>query len=487
MTELIHAKLDRPGIIGWLVSHFLNILPAAIALGVLFLPPFFHDVPLPEGQLLVWRDSVSGSFNASSQFLWWWILMVYILFFSLWNLRTFRPRELVFSKIRKPEPRDAAWITSLLLLGFASIISIRYWLDYEQIARTTDSLVLLFGVLLHQGLMWLVARRTAPQADRLRNCLMNGFVLSSFLCLLLTPLKPGREILYHGQLRWSGIYSSSNEFGLLMAVTFMLVVARAWSYARTRRLGLTVFYILPFAASALCVMRSYSRGAWTSLLAGFLFLGWNRLRRIYLEVSNPVPSPVAVNSQWARKVMVWGVAGILIGFCLSCGVKKALKSNLAGMQRIFSPFNEADFSSRNRIASYQDGINMLMDKPLTGYGGRNIVAVHDDLYLQSGLSDGEAIVLNDFLMLALRFGIPTIALFSLFIWISLSMRSSGWRRYESDGNEWNNNIMWCRMATLMLAVGFVFSGGIFRLAPGGAFWLFLMLSMELEAIAIPDK
>lgn len=100
--------------------------------------------------------------------------------------------------------------------------------------------------------------------------------------------------------------------------------------------------------------------------------------------------------------------------------------------------------------------------------------------------------LNDFLRLTIQFGLPTIAILVASVWIWLSSRmdtgnespaSSARLPHGTAAQSSREDIILCRMATIMLAVGFIFTSGICRLAEGGAFWLFLTLSMELEAIA----
>lgn len=338
--------------------------------------------------------------------------------------------------------------------------------------------MLLSGILLHQGLLRLATFPKTPVGNRLRGLLVSEFILLGALCLLLTPLNPRMEIYYHGRLRWIGIYASPNEFGLMMAVIFVLAAGRGWSYKRERRIGLTVVYSLLAVLSAICVIKSYSREAWISILAGCLFFLWANWKGRFSMIRDSKPF-VSIKSRWAQKALWWGVAGILIGFASAYAIKRASQSKTVVVQRVFSAFNRADFSSRNRLDSYQDGINMLLDHPLAGYGWQDVIAIHSGLYLQPGLYDGSALRLNDFLMFALRFGLPTLMIFALFAWYWLLARP------KAEPQSWNNDIVLCRTAVLMFAVGFIFSDGLCRLATGGGCWVFLTLAMDFDSVSWP--
>ncbi len=463
-------------------SWFYYVPLSVIILIVLFFSAFFRDILLPKGSLSgIWRDSILATLNGSNQYIWCGTFAIWGGLFLACNLRKFQPRRLKLSELLKPEPRDAIWITSLLLCCLIAVLSIRYFLEYQNAAAGTDTSVLLFVMLLHQALVWSSNFVKVPVANKQRRFLLDGFIFVGCFCVLLMPFNIKRETFYHGQLRWSGIYSTPNEFGLIMAVILMLAAVRVWNYAWNRRFAPAAVYVAPAVISGFCVMKSYSREAWVCILVGSLFLAWNGMRRKFSEFQNS-SQLMSIESRWIRKTLLWGCVGILIGVCSLCAIKRVSQSRMLVAQRLFSAFNRADFSSRNRLASYQDGINMVMDRPLAGYGWGHLVAIHNNLYLQPGLYDGQALVLNDFLRLALRFGIPTFVIFVLFAWVWLSARP------KTKLQPLNYDIVLCWTVVLMFAVGFIFSDGLCRLASGGSFWLFLTMAMDFESlVASPQK
>jgi hypothetical protein len=456
-------------------SSFFRMLILSFVLGVLFFSAILRDIKSPAGTFSSWQNAFLSTFRVSDQFYWLGVLLAYTAFFAVINLLTYWPSRLRSLEFWNPKPRDAIWISTLLLSCMTAMIAARYFLNYGNAADSTDTLVLLIGILIQQGLLRLLPSERIQAAIGQRRFLIDAYVLIGCLCLLLTPLNPRQGFFYHGQPRWSGIYSNPNEFGMIMAVIIVLAAGRVWKYARSARLGRASVYVLPMIFSGVCVIKSYSREAWVSVSAGLLFLAWSKMRHKLKEAGNFTASANS-GSRWERKAMLWGGAGLLMGICLTGAIKTVSQSRLALVQRAFSAFSQVDFSSRNRLASYQDGIDMLLDKPLAGFGWQDLVAIHDHLYLQPGLSDGTALKLNDFLMFALRFGIPTLAVFILFIrfWFLAPARALPKR--------WNDDMALSQAAVLMLAIGFVFSDGLCRLAPGASFWLFLTLAMDFEAI-----
>lgn len=460
------------------------VMPAVL-LCILFLSAFLRDVPLAEGILSDCRNEVNATFDVSSQYIWCGVLTSYCFILAMLNWKRFPPRRIKLSGLWRPAERDAIWISSLLVFCVLIYALARYWLQYEQAGRDTDALVLLFCVLLNQWLIWMMRECDRDAANRFRSRFVGAFILLGCLCLLMSPLNPKPNVLfdgpflYHGRIRWTAIWQSPNAFGFLMAVIFMLSIGRAWQAARRARDASWALYLLPVAISGVCVVKSYSRGAWISTLCGVSFLIWNGFGRRPAGKDHPA---FAGQPRLAKNVFLCVMVGMIVGLSLGFGLKRLSHLQIPIVQRAVSAFGKRDFSSLNRIASYQDGINMLMDHPMAGYGWEDVVAIHTALYLQPGLTDGSPLKLNDFLMLALRLGLPMFAIFLLFIRVWLS---AGTRNKEFTAQNGRHDILLCRMATMMFAVGFLFTDGLFRLTFGGSFWLFLTLSFDFGAITPP--
>ena len=457
-----------------------HIVPA-IVLCVLFLSTFVRDIPLNGGALASWRGELIAVFNVETQFWLCGCVVAYLLFFVIANWTTYPPRRIQFHHPGHLDERNGLWIANLLLLPILVCALSRYVLQYKEAGGGTDAMVLLVCVVLNQWLVWIVAGNKRDTVERTRKSFIGVFILLGCVCVFLTPLVPDPNTIfrgqyrYHGEVRWSGIWLNPNIFGLLMSVVLIFSIARAWNALKKAAYPEAMLWSIPAAIAVASVVKSYSRGAWVTTACGLLFLFWKSFNLRTNDVAEP---DMPAQRFRPGKLLLWGAVGFVIGFVLICGLKVAADGQISFAQRILSVFSNRDFSSQNRLASYQDGINMLLDHPWAGYGWDNIIAIHTALYLQSGLSTGDAIKLNDFLMFALRFGVPIFALFLFYLWFWLASGDKAREHTQTD----NSDILLCRTATLMLAIGFMFTDGLFRLATGGAFWLFLTLSFDFAAL-----
>jgi O-antigen ligase len=187
-----------------------------------------------------------------------------------------------------------------------------------------------------------------------------------------------------------------------------------------------------------------------------------------------------------------------LGFLLAGVLKRAAELEIPAVQRVLSPFKDYDFSSRNRLAAFQDGLEMLFDRPVQGYGWRNIMGLHDSLYLRPELAEGSALRLNDFLIIGIRLGIPSV--FALFFfgafWLNIGaskLRETGLpaANKQSPADSFasiflkaeRQDLLLCRAAVLTFAIGLLFNDGLLRLAIGGPLWLFLTFSVDLQEIS----
>lgn len=459
-----------------------HIIPSVV-LSVLFLSAFLRDVPLNLGAIASWRRDIVDVFNVETQFWLCGAVGVYLLFFIAANWRAFAPRDISGIRSALSEGHTRVWLANLLLLPILVCVGTRYVRQYKEAGGGTDALVFLICVLLNQWLIWVLGgRRDNDIAGRARSSFVTLFTVFACACAFLTPLVPDPNSVFHGQyryheqVRWSGIWQNPNIFGLIMAVALMFSLARAWSALKKAAYVELMFWSIPAAIAGASIVKSYSRGAWAATVCGIAFFVWNSLDQKLPDLRDETISPQPVRF---RKLLVWASLGFVIGFVLVCVLKFAANAQVSFAQRIFSIFSNRDFSSQNRLASFQDGINMLLDHLWIGYGWDNIIAIHSALYLQSGLSTGEAIKLNDFLMLALRLGLPLFAVFLFYLRVWL-LRGDKDRALRSICDA---DILLCRTATLMLAISFMFTDGLFRLVSGGSFWLFLTLSFDFASLS----
>ncbi len=444
-------------------QNWVVLALCAVILIVLCDSTITRDIRVSHALFNRWRNVVLDTFNITYQFFWSIIFLIYIIELSRSNIQKVTGKKGISLSFLNPVEPVAPIVYSFL---FSLLVATRYFLEYRQAAAGTDTLVLLCGSLIYQAAIWLLTSKRTNDPDHARNVFIDGFVLLGCLSLALSPLNPVRPFFYHGHSRWCGIFSTPNSLGMFASVLFMLSAGRAWIQVAKKRYGRAAIYVIPLVISSICVVKSYSRGAWVAITCGLIFLWWTSFR----APSEQSVDEVCSNKRRWKRIGCFALVGLLLGTSLSYGVKKALNFHVAVVEKIAVTFDPNDFSSRNRLASYQDGINMLVDRPLAGYGWQSIPKVHSELYLQPGLAEGQALALNDFLKLALHLGLPGLALLAVLIWATFFGRSKG------ANPSCNMTLILCRMVVVILFVSFNFSDGLLRLSLGGSFWLFLALS-----------
>ena len=220
--------------------------------------------------------------------------------------------------------RDVAVIAGIALFATGGLT---YALQYDQASKSSNTLLLCFGITLHFGFrFW-----RAIEVERTRPFNLASVVLAFTLILLVITTVWHSESIqsfeYRGQARWSGLWDNPNTFGVLMGVGVALsaglimshVMRHLSSDARETARHLTpalspaeaergtehptlnpqaaklnvrsfasrVTRCLPLplllAAGAICgvgLVRSYSRGAWVGALAGLSYLVWERITHL---------------------------------------------------------------------------------------------------------------------------------------------------------------------------------------------------------------
>jgi O-antigen ligase len=464
-----------------LLKRFYSVCAPSIVLGVLMFiilfGEFLRDVSL-DGVILQARDSFVILFDPPFQGLVVACLSAYIVLFAMLTWRDFQPNNVGLGFVGGSGKNNILWCSNIALFLVLIIVWVRYVGDYANAATATDTVVLLVGIMLNQSLVWVLGGRTAQIVRRTRKRAFAIFVALGLGALLISSMSSSfnsvehGQFFYHGETRWMGIWQNPNRFGLLTSVMCISCVFRVWHEGK-RNAALASFYFVASVVFFTCVVKSYSRGAWIAGAAGALFI---ILRSVDLNTKARMVR-AALTSQKLRNFAVTGVACFVFGYFLVLVGDVGTRCEIPIAQRICAAFGNRDFSSENRVAAYRDGINMILDRPLTGYGWNSIFAVHNALYLQSGLLDGGPLLLNDFLMFALRFGLPAFAAFTIFLWQYLAAANSQNKeiRVQTDA-------VLCQAAAVTFAVGFVFNDGLFRLATGGAFWLFLTLGLDLSAM-----
>ncbi len=374
---------------------------------------------------------------------------------------------------------------------------------------SNQALVLLGGATLGQATAGLASRRSKHQITGQKTDFTHSIVVVAILLLSLASLFKGRSyspFQYRDQVRWVGIWSNPNIFGLLMAVGITLALGQAaqnlgpgapgvkprafklgsreprpaknevWSWPK----------ILPFIAAASFMawglLQTYSRGAWIASVVGIGFLFWSKAHPIspLLRQTRCPMSKVEDESHFLRGPFIsrlkrnWIPAALILLSVLVLTFWQFRQAGSRPVRRVFSAVNAVDFSWRNRIAAWKGALRIAAESPWFGRGWNQPELIYENYYMPGKLSEGKAIEMNDYLMLAATLGIPALFCFGMYVWQSLIKNAKlKMQNKEDTEEEWLKTT--CRAGAIVLLVGFWFDGGLFKLATGSTFWILLEL------------
>ncbi|MFM2296034.1 MAG: O-Antigen ligase, partial [Verrucomicrobiota bacterium] len=305
------------------------------------------------------------------------------------------------------------------------------------------------------------------------------------------------QYLYHGVLRWSGVFENPNLLGLSAAVGLVLAVGLgvgkvadgSWQLVvgSWKNILLLLFCI---AAAILCsvgLFKSYSRGAWLAAAVGVGYFLWNAgARSQEPEVRSQKPEGSAssivyrLSSRffaWLRKNR-WSFA-VIFASCVVIAFWQLRFTEFRPAQRLVSVGNANDFSWRNRVAAWQGAVQLMADRPWGGWGWGQVENAYQKNYLPARIDSPAAIQMNDYLMLGAAAGIP--ALFFFVGYLVVSSRGQGPAfAAAASGNSSPALFFATRGAAIVLLVGFWFDGGLFKLPTGVTFWFLWETSRFLQ-------
>jgi O-antigen ligase len=391
----------------------------------------------------------------------------------------------------------AVWLVCGMAIGI-----VVYAFDYSP---STPALMLLTGAVIGQGTdVRRMFRRGDPNGASANRFVV--FILLLFVMLLFVASfgvsDSSRILQYHDRQRWSGPWGNPNIAALLMGTGIVLAAGyivssfklRVSSSNGDRWPWIRAILFLATTAMVRGLLLSYSRGAWLATVVGVGYLG-----------TQVFSFRLSLFSQWIRRN-----PSVLSAIILSVGILtfwEFRQTEWHPVQRAFSAANLADFSWRNRIAAWEGALQITAEHPWLGTGWNKSESLYDWYYLAPKLSEGGAIELNDFVVLAATLGIPALFCFGIYFWQSLfggtKLGARGARRGEKEGghqvrsaecgvrnsvngeggSEMEDNkqaeLHWlkttCRAGAIVLAVGFWFDGGLFKLATASTFWILLEL------------
>ena len=332
--------------------------------------------------------------------------------------------------------------------------ALAYARSYDLAAKSTDALLLFFGITLFLGVrFWQAVELNRSQRFDLAGAVV--VLVLGLLCLgAVWHPEAFQSFQYRGTARWSGLWDNPNTFGVLMAVG--VVLATGWAVsgvkcqvsgdekAEIRKwkagIGRWVGIALLVGAAGVCgvgLVKSYSRGAWLGVACGLGFIGYQvvscqvsgaaRTESRKLKAEIPFSSCVS----WFTRNWL-SVAAILVSVLL-IGFWNLRHAEGRFARRMASLANAQDFSARNRLAAWVGSLQMLADKPWLGFGWNQPERDYEEWYCPAKIPEAMAIQLNDYFTLGTTLGIPALVCFLAFVGLILTRSAEcGMRNEETE-------------------------------------------------------
>lgn len=390
----------------------------------------------------------------------------------------------------RAEARDAAIDSALLLVTFICS-SLWYVAGYPGSIAHGDCVVLLFGMTIGQAIRAFGSHRPG-NGTIVMSTLMPALLVILAVAALVRP-NMGVAFYYRERLRWTGPWDNPNTFGVLMGAGLVLALGLLWKRRLMRRGFCSVedamtqpppgglrdwrawACLMAAGACLIGLVMSFSRGAWVAAGCALIYLAGTGVRAA--AASNPADG--------CRAIIVGRLVPWLGPFCVvlvSIGVLafwnfRSTEEPL--VRRVFSVGNLNDFSWRNRVNSTIGALQIMGDHPLAGLGWNQPEGTYNELYRPFRLTEGMAIVLNDYFVIGMTLGIPAMLCLLAYIWRRFR---SGHRAFmDRSGristHDWD--MLTCRAAFLVLLIGFIPERGLFYLAAGVPFWILLELGASV--------
>lgn len=375
----------------------------------------------------------------------------------------------------------------ILLAAFVVLCLVRYAWNYSAAVKSLQLPVLLAGIVFGKAVaLWVAGgikfRHLTPvlspleaerESTRRANWLIGWLVVLLVVAAWYQQSEAGMRFFYHGVPRWCGAWDNPNLYGLLMGVGAVLAFGmglRGWrmeGHGWKRNLSVVVF----FACAAICaygLFKSYSRGAWLSVVIALLFFS-----RHASLVTRHAPLTVWLKKNWT--------ALLVLSFSLAvAGFWQLRFTEFLPAQRIASVGNPNDFSWRNRVTAWQGAARMLLARPLAGFGWGEAEAAYAKDYCPAATKETAAIQMNDYLMLGISAGMPAMLCFAGYVALTF-------RKKTGTGRTCCPTLLY-RAGMVVLLIGFWFDGGLFKLPVAAVFWTLLELSrVEFASAARMDN
>lgn len=249
-------------------------------------------------------------------------------------------------------------------------------------------------------------------------------------------------------------FSTLQNPNLLAAFLLMIMSLAGGIFFSTQKLRLKLPLLGIGAVALLCLVFTYSRGAWVSLVIITVICGFLFSRRI---------------------LWLLGPALLVIGFLAREEV----------INRVASIFNPTDTSAVLRMALWESTWGMISDHPVTGigWGAYQFVYPQYDFFIQNP----DTVIFhahNMYLNIAAELGLPGITLFLLIVMTHMFIGFKALRCASAEGRG-------VVMGLIAIIIGVLVNGmtdyAMFNIEISMIFWLFAALLCVFSRITLNEK
>lgn len=368
-----------------------------------------------------------------------------------------------FSLIKSRSGSSDIW-----LYLFIALALLHYSIAYRIASGSMQVSVLLASIAVSKVVSTWASRRGGSKEQRA--AWLIALLICSFACTGLIQVETPAEFQYDTISRWNGVWDNPNLYGLLMATGLVLaagVVTRELRIERRTwwRILVQAFLLVAMVIMGRALFHSYSRGAWLGAAYGLGYLVLMLKATSHNQLRKPPIVFFASMISWSKQC---GLSVRVILFSLAVlSLCQFQQTEWYPARRALTILNQNDFSWRNRMSAWEGALQITVEQPWLGAGWNRPEPLYEHYYLPPRLNDGGAIELNDYLMLGATLGIPALFFFGMYLW-----RSVG----QNGETDWL--AVTCRAGAIVLAVGFWFDGGLFKMPTAITFWILLEMGRE---------
>ncbi|MFA5089276.1 MAG: O-antigen ligase family protein [Candidatus Omnitrophota bacterium] len=414
-----------PIILFGLVALFMSSLKSP------YVPFFILLCYLPFNNVLIGRFGSSSGLNLTNIFI--------LLTSGAWFLESLTKKRKVFASCSLNFP-----IILFSLLGLGSLIfaSMEYGYHYD-----FGGYFIVFKRWLTPIFLFFIALNVVKDKK--------GFQKSLFIMLMITALiglMAIRDYINYPDKRAGGVFLQPNYMGAFFSYNMFFFLSFFLYYYRNFKYWLM---LIPFLICFRGIMVSFSRGAYVACALGGIATTFFRSKMLFIA---------------SVVVLIFAVSNPDF---LPSGIRERMSKTYSGDQVFSTDLEEVtDLSATKRIEIWKGAIEMIKEKPWTGFG----YGTFQDVIGQYTRNVGKMDAHNTYLIIAAESGIPTLLSFLLILFVGIK---NGWWLLKNSNDRFFK----------AFALGFL--GGMFALLAANMFgsrlnaesvgsysWVFLGLIMR---------